>query len=175
VAATHDEPRIRRAAWADSARLAELGARTFRETFGHLYSPADLQHFLQTTRSRDAFEHTLRDPDSAVLLLESGEHAAGYALIGRCKLPVESLEATAGEIQQLYLRTDTQRAGLGSKLLRAAIELLQSSGRAPLYVGVWSQNTGAQRLYERFGFEKVGEYDFPVGAQLDREFILRRG
>jgi RimJ/RimL family protein N-acetyltransferase len=41
-------------------------------------------------------------------------------------------------------------------------------------VGVWSENVGAQRLYARYGFEKIGEYDFPVGAQLDREFILKQ-
>ena len=30
-------------------------------------------------------------------------------------------------------------------------------------------------LYERHGFGKVGEYDYPVGAWRDREFIFRRG
>jgi RimJ/RimL family protein N-acetyltransferase len=43
-----------------------------------------------------------------------------------------------------------------------------------VYIGVWSGNAGAQRLYARHGFEKIGEYDFPVGQHLDREFILRQ-
>ena len=30
------------------------------------------------------------------------------------------------------------------------------------------------RLYGRHGFVKVGEYGFPVGETIDREFILRR-
>lgn len=44
----------------------------------------------------------------------------------------------------------------------------------PLYIGVWSENFGAQRLYARYGFQPVGEYLFPVGQHRDREFILKR-
>jgi RimJ/RimL family protein N-acetyltransferase len=55
-----------------------------------------------------------------------------------------------------------------------ALAWLAAEGLAPLYVGVWSGNVGAQRLYGRFGFAKVGEYEYPVGRQRDREFILRR-
>jgi diamine N-acetyltransferase len=58
--------------------------------------------------------------------------------------------------------------------LSQALAWLDARGRLPLYVGVWSQNLGAQRLYGRFGFHKVGEYDFPVGRHVDREFILER-
>jgi hypothetical protein len=31
----------------DAEALAELGARTFTHTFGHLYQPGDLELFLQ--------------------------------------------------------------------------------------------------------------------------------
>ncbi len=40
---------------------------------------------------------------------------------------------------------------------------------------MWSGNFGAQKLYARLGFEKVGEYEFKVGATRDHEFIMRRG
>ena len=39
---------------------------------------------------------------------------------------------------------------------------------------MYSQNFGAQRFYERLGFEKVGNYEFLVGSVRDPEFILRR-
>ena len=44
-----------------------------------------------------------------------------------------------------------------------------------LWIGVWSENLGAQRLYARRGFEQVGTYAFAVGRVRDHEFILRRG
>ena len=49
-----------------------------------------------------------------------------------------------------------------------------SKGAPDVYLGVFSDNIGAQRFYERFGFSRVGEYDFPVGLQLDREYIYER-
>ena len=44
----------------------------------------------------------------------------------------------------------------------------------PQWIGVWSDNFKAQALYKAYGFERVGEYKFPVGKTLDDEFILRR-
>lgn len=54
----------------------------------------------------------------------------------------------------------------------AALQWLEAQGGTPLYVGVWSQNLGAQRFYRRYGFHQVGEYGFRVGETVDREFIL---
>ena len=35
-------------------------------------------------------------------------------------------------------------------------------------------NDTIEDLCERFGFSKVGEYEFSVGLQLDREYIYER-
>jgi ribosomal protein S18 acetylase RimI-like enzyme len=155
--------------------VAALGAETFVETFGHLYPTEDLEAFLAASKTPVAYAKMLADPDVFVLLAEdqSGE-PVGYVLAGDCKLPVPDLGPRSGEVRELYLLSGQQGRGLGTHLLEAALEWLDSRGRAPVYVGVWSENHGAQRLYARYGFEKVGEYDFPVGATLDREFILEQ-
>jgi RimJ/RimL family protein N-acetyltransferase len=74
----------------------------------------------------------------------------------------------------LYLLATAQGGCLGTRLLVMMLDWLAAQVYSPLYVGVWSGNLGAQRLYGRFGFDKIGEYDFPVGEHLDREFILRQ-
>lgn len=170
-------PAIRLATPADAGVLAELGAATFAETFGHLYPPHDLAAFLTSARSEAVYASLLGDPDIFVALAveEEGEGTpVGYVLAGDCKLPVRDLEPTAGEVRELYVRRSHQGRRLGTRLLEVALEWLEKRGRTPLYVGVWSENHGAQRLYGRYGFRKVGEYDFPVGEQLDREFILEQ-
>ena len=168
-------PVIRRAVVADAPSLAELGATTFVEAFAYLYEPDDLAQFLASSHSQAAYERHLRDPAVAIWLAEVGGAAPiGYAIAGSCKLPVRNLEENAGEIRQLYVRAAYHHHRLGTKLLVTALDWLAAAKRSPLYVGVWSQNYGAQRLYGRFGFEKVGEYEFAVGRQRDREFILRQ-
>jgi ribosomal protein S18 acetylase RimI-like enzyme len=165
---------IRRAGGADAPTLATLGAATFTETFGHLYAPEDLDAYLVGSHSVDAWTRTLTHPQRAVWLATLGGMPAGFIAVGACKLPTENRAPTAGEIHQLYVLARHHNLRLGSHLMDVGLEWLEAQGRKPLYVGVWSQNLGAQRFYRRYGFEKVGEYGFPVGKTVDLEFILKR-
>lgn len=168
-------PHYRRATAADAESLARIAAATFIETFGHLYPPEDLQAYLAKTYTVEKSRSQLADPKTGVWFatLENDE-PAGFIVVGRCKLPVENLEPNAGEIQQLYVYSKHHNLRMGSRLLSTALDWLESERFAPLYVGVWSENLGAQRLYERHGFRKAGEYGFPVGKTVDHEFILKR-
>ena len=168
-------PAIRRATPGDAIALATLARDTFVETFGHLYRPEDLAAFLEKSQSVAAYSRLLQDPRVAVWVAEdAGGTLVGFLNAGPCKLPLPEPQPGGGEIRQLYLRSSVQGGGLGTRLLVLGLEWLAAQGHFPLYVGVWSGNSGAQRLYGRFGFEKIGEYDCPVGKHLDREFILRR-
>lgn len=168
-------PAIRRATASDAPTLATLGAATFTETFGHLYPPEDLQTFLVGSHSVDAWTRTLADSERAVWIAELADSTpVGFIAVGACKLPVENRESTAGEIHQLYVLARYHNLRLGSRLMDVGLEWLESQGRTPVYIGVWSENFGAQRFYGRYGFNKVGEYGFPVGTTVDREFILKR-
>lgn len=168
-------PTFRRATPDDAAAYGKISAATFIETFGHLYPPEDLQEFLTRTCTPEACRKVLEDPNIGAWFASlSGGEPAGFVCVGACKLPVQDLEPTAGEVRQLYVLKKHHNLRLGSQLLNTALDWLISVGRRPLYVGVWSENHGAQRLYERHGFRKVAEYGFPVGKTVDREFILKR-
>jgi diamine N-acetyltransferase len=172
---TTAEPTIRRAAPDDAVALAELGAVTFTEAFGHLYPPEDLQTFLSAAHGPKTWRNTLADSQRAAWLAELADGTKiGFILVGACKLPVENREPAAGEVQQLYVLAKFHNLGLGTRLMETGITWLESQRRTPLYVGVWSENYGAQRFYGRYGFCKVGEYGFSVGRTIDHEFILKR-
>jgi ribosomal protein S18 acetylase RimI-like enzyme len=166
---------IRRADSADVDSLVRLGAATFTETFGHLYPPEDLQAFLLNSHSRQTWQTTLADSQTCIWVAEDeAEGMIGYIAVGRCKLPVQEMESTAGEVQQLYVLAKFHDLKLGTRLMQKGLNWLQSQARTPLYIGVWSENSGAQRFYSRYGFTKIGEYGFRVGNTIDREFILKR-
>jgi diamine N-acetyltransferase len=168
-------PTIRRANVNDAAALARIASATFVETFGHLYPPEDLQEYLRRAYALEKCRQQLADPAMGVWFATIGsEEPAGFILVGPCKLPVENLEHSAGEVQMLYVYSKHHNLRLGTRLMDTALDWLISERRTPLYVGVWSENYGAQRFYERYGFSKVGEYGFPVGKTIDREFILKR-
>ena len=165
---------IRRAGMADAVVLAELGARTFSDTFAHLYPPQDLEAFLAEAYGLERTRADLADPAKAQWIVEAGGHPVGYALAGPCDLPHPEVSAQSGELKRFYLLKDWQGGGLGARLFADVMAWLEREGPRDIWIGVWSENLGAQRFYARHGFEKVGEYGFRVGGTVDHEFILRR-
>ena len=165
---------IRRAGLQDVQALAALGTQTFADTFAHLYPPEDLAAFLGHAYSPYAFSLFLERPDQAMWIAEAAGEPVGYAHAGACALPHAEVTPACGELKRLYVRKDRQGGGLGGHLLEVSLDWLEAPGRK-LWIGVWSENHGAQRLYGRYGFAKAGEYRFAVGNTLDREFIFRRG
>ena len=166
---------IRRATPADAASLARVTEATFTETFGHLYPPEDLAGYLASHCTPDSCRKLIEGAKMGVWLAAAGDaEPIGFITAGPCKLPIENREPDAGEIRQLYVLSTHRNERLGSKLLDVALGWLYEQGFSPLYIGVWSENFGAQRFYGRYGFTKVGEYGFPVGKTVDREFILKR-
>ena len=166
---------IRRAGVADAETLCALGAETFCDTFAHLYPPADLESFLAEAYALEPARAQLADPRYGAWLLEADGEAIGFALAGPCGLPHPDVGTASGELKRVYLRKGWQGGGRGSRLMEVALAWLEAEGFSPLWIGVWSQNHGAQKLYRRLGFEKVGEYHFKVGQTRDHEFIMRRG
>lgn len=168
------EPTIRRAGPQDAETLSALGARTFSDTFAHLYDPEDLAAFLAEAYGLERTRADLADPAKASWLVEADGAAVGYALAGPCGLPHEAVTPGCGELKRIYFLKAHQGGGLGGRLFAEAMAWLQADGPRDVWIGVWSENFGAQRFYERHGFAKVGEYGFAVGRTVDREFILRR-
>jgi GNAT superfamily N-acetyltransferase len=165
---------IRRAAAADAETLSRLGAETFADTFAHLYPPEDLAFFLTDGHSVERYRDYLADPGSALWLMEAEGEAIGYALAGPCGLPHPDVTPASGELKRVYMRRPWQGGGRGGRLLSVALDWLTAEKPGPQWIGVWSENVGAQKLYARMGFEKVGEYRFKVGKTEDHEFIMRR-
>ncbi len=173
------ETLIRCARSEDALALTEVGRRTFIETFVEgfaiPYPEADLKAFfaksfdIETTRAR------LADPAEAWWVGERDGQVVAFANAGPNGLPHPQATPGHAELRRLYVSKAAQGLGLGTRLLDVALTWMAANGDGPLWIGVWSGNLKAQKLYAAYGFDKVGEYQYPVGAWLDDEFILRRG
>ena len=169
-------PTIRLARPQDALALARLAEDTFCETFveGYAvgYPEADLKAFLAQSYDPARVAGWIAEETDQVLVAEDAGRLIAYAQAGANTLPYAKADAGDGELKRLYVRRDAQGTGLGRMLLERSLAWL---GARPVLIGVWSENLKAQRLYARYGFEKVGEYFFMVGMFQDPEFILRRG
>ncbi len=84
------------------------------------------------------------------------------------------LMAGAGEAHLLNLSIAArwQRSGYGRDLLKRAAELAADLGAKSLFLEVRPSNLGAQALYRRFGFRKVGVRRAYYPAHWGREDAL---
>jgi len=167
-------PVIRRAGLAEAPALAQIGLATFRETFDGIYSDADLRTYLAQAYDLERTRADLADPARASWLVEAGGEAIGYATVGPCTLPHAEVTPGCGELKRIYVLKAWQGSGLAQRLLTVTLDWLERDGPCAIWLGVWSENLKAQRFYAKHGFEKAGEYDFHVGAQIDLEYIFRR-
>jgi diamine N-acetyltransferase len=157
----------------DCDALAALMRETFCATFAHLYRPADLAAFLEASYTPAQQYAEIIDPDTETRLAVRDGALVGYAQIGPFKLPYDAGPAHALELYRLYLREDVQGKGVAAALMDWAMTRMRERGAAEAFLGVWSENHRAQKFYARYGFERVGAYQFPVGEALDDEFILK--
>lgn len=165
---------IRRAGPEDIETLAAIGAATFTETFAHLYPPKHLSEFLAEAYGLARTRADMAHPAKASWLVEDDGRVVGYATAGISDLPHPDVGRRSYELKRFYLFKTCQNGGVGGRLWDVVLDWMLAQDPADLWIGVWSENLGAQRFYARHGFEKVGEYGFRVGRTVDHEFILRR-
>ncbi len=156
---------------ADAALMAKLGAETFTETFGHLYTPENLAAFL-LNHQPEKWRGELSDPSYAVRIAEDGERAAGYCKVGPPSLPFEVTAPTL-ELRQLYVLKPWHGAGVAAPFMDWAFDQARRRGAEQMFLSVFIDNHRARRFYARYGFEEVGRYDFMVGTHADHDLILR--
>ena len=156
---------------ADAAALAELGRRTFVETFGHLYKPEDLALFL-LNHSEERWAGELADPAYSIRVAEAEGQAIAYAKIGPPTLPFEP-RGRSIELRQFYVLGPWHGQGISHDLMRWAIDEARARDAEDLYLSVFVDNHRARRFYARYGFEYVGTYAFMVGSHADEDHVMR--
>jgi len=76
------------------------------------------------------------------------------------------------KLQRLYVDETYHGSGVGGALFRFVENWAKEKGFETLWLGVWEENLKAQKVYERFGFSKVGAQDFIMGTCVQTDWIL---
>lgn len=168
------EVTLRRANPDDAGLLAELGARTFNETFAADSSPEDMAAYLASSFNHAQQAAELADPASTFFIAEVGGAAAGYARLHAGE-PEEGIEgAEPVELVRLYVLREWLGRGVGEALMRACVEEAQRAGHKTIWLGVWERNGRAQSFYRKWDFRPVGEHAFQLGADSQTDILMER-
>lgn len=166
----------------DALKLSIFAGKAFELTFGHLYPQEDTAEFLRTDYTEEIFMSWIQDEKKGVWIATSPKNDSGsefmeetiigYAVCGPSSLPRTS--CSCGEVKKLYVDKEYFGKGVANNLFETGVHWLRSAYSGyPIYISVYSENFRALKFYSRYGFEFHDEYLYEVGANRDREFILR--
>ena len=155
-----------------AAMLAELGAKTFDETFSPFHPASDMEAYITGTYTLSKLKANLLNP--------SIQYYAAYHKTGDCgyiKLlddaNAEGLEGRVMELEKIYVRQWAQGTGVAKLLMDKAIELAKKQGYNYLFLGVWQENKRALAFYKKCGFEIFNTRKFKLGDEWCDDFLLR--
>lgn len=103
----------------------------------------------------DAYRVELDKPESVTLVARAASASGGGRVIGG----FIAARVTAGElhINNIGVRFEARRRGLGASLLARALDIAADAGAERSVLEVRKSNLAAQGLYGRFGFAVAGE------------------
>jgi diamine N-acetyltransferase len=167
-------PNIRRASIEDAKLLAELGARTFAETFAKDNSPEDMAAYTVASFGVEHLTAELTDPSSLFFIAEVDGSAAGYAKIqsGEASGSVEGERPI--ELVRLYVLQEWLGRGVGQALMQRCVDEAREMGFQTIWLGVWERNHRAQAFYRKWNFYEVGEHIFQLGSDPQRDIVMQR-
>lgn len=174
----HSEPpalTIERASAADAGDLARAAAALFQQAFGDANSPEDMAVYVSHAFSEDRQRNDLEDCRNLIWVAREPLRAAivGYAHMRPGAPAGQRIEAQrSAEISRLYTDRAWHGRGLGAALMSACIGAARASGAGVLWLGVWEHNARAIAFYEKHGFKTIGEQEFMLGADRQRDLVM---
>lgn len=118
-------------------------------------SPGDVDEILEIEKksfkmpwSKAAFLAELANPFSYKFVAVEDKRVVGYIVLWDYNV--------AFHIANIAVHPERRRRGIGSMLLKKALELAKEMGIKSIYLEVRESNVAAQKLYEKFGFYRIG-------------------
>lgn len=167
---------IRRAEEQDLDGLAELAARSFRDTFGADNDPRNIEDYLESSLTVENARNEFSDSSTIFLLALRGGHVApvGYAKLCTTTDDPSVDGQNTLEIERIYADKAEIGRGVGAALMRACLGVAGDLGCQAIWLGVWEENKRAILFYERWGFATVGEREFRLGSELQNDLVMTK-
>jgi GNAT superfamily N-acetyltransferase len=164
--------RFRLAQVRDAAALATLAEQTFRDAFGVVNTPENMNLHCAMSFSPSIQAREISDPQMVSILADSQGQFVGFAQLrlhhGSAIVPSKR----ASEIRRMYVARDWHGKGLAHGLMKQVLKIAAQEGSDSVWLGVWEKNPRAMAFYRKFGFRAVGEHTFALGQDLQRDVIM---
>ena len=154
--------------------LQQLARETFYETFVEANTEADMEKYLAENLGDDQMKAELGNPDSQFFIAWEDETAIGYLKVNAGAAQTELKDATALEIERIYVKSTYHGKKVGQFLYDKALEIARLQNKSYLWLGVWEQNPKAIRFYEKNGFIVFDKHIFKFGEDEQTDIMMKK-
>ncbi len=165
---------VRRASQADASNLAELAARTFRDTYALISDPVEVEDYIRTNFTPKLLEQQIADDAASFLLGSIANQFIGYARVRLSVAPACVAGPAPIELSRLYLEQAFHGRGYGSALMRASLREARARNGQTLWLSVYSENIKARAFYVAMGFVEIGAREFLFGGRIYNDPVMSR-
>jgi len=165
---------IREATAADNILLADLGWKSFEQAFAAANTPEDMATYLPGAFSPSLQAAELADSQNIFWLVYTGEEVIGYVKMNTGPVAACVANRKSLKIARLYLLQAWSGRGIGAELLHRCLQYAQENGFASIWLTVWELNLRALALYQKFGFNIVGDEYFVLGQDVQHDYIMEK-
>ena len=158
----------------DLTLLCSFSREQYFETFKGMCSPDDMEAYLNEAFAPEKIRGELKNPHSAFYFLFADDRLVGYIKLNEAEAQSDLHDQDSLELERIYVSGTVQGTGLGSYLMKQAVEIAQRQAKKYLWLGVWEKNTKAIAFYRKHGFYETGTHTFVMGDDAQTDYIMRK-
>ncbi len=164
---------IRKAVEKDYEILANLGAKTFLQTYQDKVEASDISSYVKSVFNKAKTLKEIKNPYFTILIVLKNDKPVGYAKLLKSEIPKGSRKFNGIELVRLYVLKNYTRQKIGSKLLKECIKIAKKKKFKFIWLGVWEKSHNAIAFYRKSGFKKFGHYKFNFGTKIHNDLLMK--
>ena len=163
---------IRQATREDLPALQQLAKESFEVTYRETIAPHLLVPYIEKHFSTGQLENELADDNNTFLVSCDDDQITGYLKLRESKTPDCVKSDTSLEIERIYADPAFKRRGIGSALIKAAVDEAALRDRTSVWLGVFQKNISAVAFYQAKDFEIAGTTIFVMDGEEQDDYIM---
>jgi len=164
---------IRKAAPDDAARLSELGATVFAQSYQHSYDQKDMDTYLDETFSKQKIAEDIATKAIYYYVAEADDAIVGFIKFYTYRWTPRFKGKITFEVERLYIQKEMEGKNIGSRLMTTALDIAHQKDYKIIWLSVWENNARGIRFHQQHGFNIIGDGLFALGKQQRKYLIMR--
>ncbi|TSE04157.1 GNAT family N-acetyltransferase [Aquimarina algiphila] len=168
------EIRLVKISLTDSEKLTKIGRQTFYDAFGPpANTEENIQSYLNEKFTLEQITKELQHYNSFFYFAMLDNIITGYIKLNMGDAQTEPMQGNPLEIERIYVLNRYQGRKIGQSLVNESIRIAKEKNADYVWLGVWDQNPGAIRFYQRNGFKTIDSHEFMLGTEIQTDIIMK--